>query len=272
MQNFCTNCGNKLNEADKFCSSCGKASNHNNYDITCVNCGYGLAEAKVLCPNCNKSPYEIVEDNSSVKLNHSKIFDIGKVILGIFFGMIIFTVLSLLISSIPEIINPEPDAGCISNKSYRLIKTDENNNSVLMVFTFSRNRTVSLFTNKVNEDGIRRIKSKSGNYELLGNEDSSNTVSITLENQPSFKATFNNSCDIVTYLGEDYEKISIKSSNNDSPCLPFDRNFIANQLHQQEKLVQAITPVSGRIYIVEYYNNRTRRIEIQLLDYSNYPC
>ena len=94
-----------------------------------------------------------------------------------------------------------------------------------MIFTFNRNRTVSLLTNKVNEDGIRLIKSKEGNYELLGNEDSSNTVSITLENQPSFKATFNNSCDIVTYLGEDYEKMNLMSSDNDSPCLSRDKKI-----------------------------------------------
>lgn len=136
MQNFCTNCGNKLNEADKFCSSCGKESNHNNYDITCVNCGYGLAEAKVLCPNCNKSPYEIIEDNPSAKLNHSRLFDMGKFILVIFSGMIIFTVLSLLISSIPEIINPEPDAGL-----------DEDFEKI-SIFDFSSNRQTTCFIGK----------------------------------------------------------------------------------------------------------------------------
>ena len=91
MQNFCTNCGNKLNEADKFCSSCGKESNHNNYDITCVNCGYGLAEAKVLCPNCNKSPYEIEKVNYQNTKNNPQVksFFSKKDILGLITGVII---------------------------------------------------------------------------------------------------------------------------------------------------------------------------------------
>ena len=88
MQNFCTNCGNKLNEEDKFCSSCGKESHHNNLDITCVNCGYDLTEAKVLCPNCNKSPYEIEKVNNQNTKNNPQVksFFSKKDILGLITG------------------------------------------------------------------------------------------------------------------------------------------------------------------------------------------
>ena len=54
---FCSNCGGKIEEGVKFCSSCGKAvSSITNEPVipTCSNCGKKLEDGVKFCSNCGK--------------------------------------------------------------------------------------------------------------------------------------------------------------------------------------------------------------------------
>lgn len=57
---FCNNCGNKLNDGDKFCMTCGQMVQvgssvqyaSDDGQVYCVFCGYPIAEGEEECSNC----------------------------------------------------------------------------------------------------------------------------------------------------------------------------------------------------------------------------